>query len=76
MLPRLYRLFYPKGIVVELLKSINPGPEVLAACAAARREGYVLALADYEQRCKLVALLQFVSIVKVQVMHSCCWPFH
>ncbi|MEP6781957.1 MAG: EAL domain-containing protein [Gemmatimonadaceae bacterium] len=70
LLAGLHRLFDPKNIVLELLESISADAEVLAACADARKDGYVLALDDYDGRAELDALLNVVQIVKVQVMHS------
>ncbi|MEP6764500.1 MAG: EAL domain-containing protein [Gemmatimonadaceae bacterium] len=70
LLAGLHRLFDPKDIVLELLESISADAEVLAACADARKDGYVLALDDYDGRPELDALLNIVQIVKIRVMHS------
>jgi c-di-GMP-related signal transduction protein len=56
--------------VLELLETVVPDPNVLAACAALKRRGYRLALDDFvddrdEQRRRLVDL---ADIIKVDVL--------
>jgi len=42
--------FLPAGrLVLELLESLTPDPETLAACQAAKNAGYALALDDYHR---------------------------
>ena len=70
LLAGLHRLFDPKHVVLELLESINGDDEVLNACAKARADGFVLALDDYDGRPELDSLLNFVSIVKIDVLNK------
>lgn len=39
-------LFPPKNVVIEILESVKPSPEVIASCTALKRLGYLLALDD------------------------------
>jgi c-di-GMP-related signal transduction protein len=56
----------PKNrVVVELLESIEPDDEVLAACRRLKSAGYLLALDDFVERphdAALVALADFIKI--------------
>lgn len=64
----LYKVFDPSTVVLELLESIEPDADVLAACTRAITEGYTLALDDYDSRPSLDPLLVFVKIVKLDVL--------
>jgi c-di-GMP-related signal transduction protein len=52
-------------LVVELLETISPTREVLAACAALRAEGYTLALDDYVLDPAYEPLAAMADIIKV-----------
>jgi EAL and modified HD-GYP domain-containing signal transduction protein len=55
-------------LVVEILESVTPEPEIIAACARLKQHGYILALDDFDQREQhgnLGQLLDLVDIVKV-----------
>jgi EAL and modified HD-GYP domain-containing signal transduction protein len=55
-------------LVVEILESVHPDPEVVAACARLKERGYVLALDDFDRREPhdgLGALLDLADIVKI-----------
>lgn len=55
-------------LVVEILESIAPDPEVIAACTRLKQHGYVLALDDFDQRAEhenMGALLDLADIVKI-----------
>ncbi len=42
------KLLPPDRIVVEILETVVPTPEVVAACADLRESGYVLGLDDFD----------------------------
>ncbi|HYW33444.1 MAG TPA: HDOD domain-containing protein [Gemmatimonas sp.] len=64
----LYRIFEPSSVVLELLETIDGEADVADACARAVRDGYVLALDDYDGRSSLDPLLPYVRIVKLDVL--------
>jgi EAL and modified HD-GYP domain-containing signal transduction protein len=68
LLGDLYKIFPPQDVVLELLESIDGTPAVVDACARAVRDGYTLALDDYDGRPSLDPLLEYVSIVKLDML--------
>jgi len=64
---RAWELLDPKAVVLEILESVEPDAEVIAACADAKRRGFHLALDDFEWHDKWIPLLQLVHTVKVDV---------
>jgi c-di-GMP phosphodiesterase len=64
---RAWELLDPKAVVLEILETVEPDAEVVAACADARKRGYQLALDDFEWHEKWVPLLELASMVKVDV---------
>jgi EAL and modified HD-GYP domain-containing signal transduction protein len=56
------------SIVIELLETVEPDPEVLEACASLRRAGHLVALDDVVQGAVPPALLEVVDIVKVDFL--------
>jgi c-di-GMP-related signal transduction protein len=52
-------------IIVEILESVSPKAEVIAACAELRDGGYVLALDDFVDHPKWEPLLALASFLKV-----------
>ncbi len=65
LLDQLPLLLPPDRLMVELLETIDPTPEVLAACSALKTAGYRIALDDYIGEPEREPLLQFCDIVKV-----------
>jgi EAL and modified HD-GYP domain-containing signal transduction protein len=61
-----YLYLVPKDlIVVEILETVTPDPEVVAACKKLKGEGYLLALDDFvckEEYSPLVALSDFIKV--------------
>lgn len=57
-------LFSPSSVVIEILESVQPDPEVLAWCTKLREMGYVLALDDVidESAGPLADLATFVKV--------------
>ncbi len=64
---RAWELLDPKAVVLEILESVEPDAEVIAACADAKKRGYQLALDDFVWDEKWVPLLEMASMVKVDV---------
>src|SRR5262245_37505334 len=52
-------------VVVELLESIEPDDEVLAACRRLKKAGYLLALDDFVERPHDDALVALADFIKV-----------
>src|SRR3954465_6538908 len=55
-------------LVVEILETVKPDPEVIAACTRLKQHGYVLALDDFDQREQhedIGPLLDLADIVKI-----------
>jgi EAL and modified HD-GYP domain-containing signal transduction protein len=69
LLRRQYELFDPKSVVVELLESVAPDAEVVAACERVVRAGYTLALDDFVNAPGYEPLLRLATIVKVDVLN-------
>ncbi len=55
----------PDRLVVEILETVEPDNEVIAACHRLKRQGYMLALDDYVERPDYEPLLAVADIVKV-----------
>ena len=63
-----WTLFEPASVVIELLESVAVNDETIAACRRLVRDGYRLALDDYEYAEETLPLLELASIVKVDVL--------
>lgn len=58
--------FLPAGrLVLELLESLTPDPETLAACHAAKTAGYAIALDDFSGQPELDAFIPLCDVIKV-----------
>ncbi len=58
----------PAKSVIELLETVEPDAEVVAACAALKRSGYRLALDDFVFRPAYEPLLQYADYVKIDFL--------
>ena len=58
-------LFPPKSVVIEILESVKPSPEVLASCKSLKQMGYLLALDDVTGDCGDDELMELANFVKV-----------
>jgi EAL and modified HD-GYP domain-containing signal transduction protein len=65
----LYELFDPKTVVIELLETVEPDEEVVAACRKLARAGYTLALDDFVNAPGYEPLLRLAQIVKIDVLN-------
>lgn len=69
VLLRDYVSLLPKELtVVELLESVEPDAEVIAACRLLKAKGYLLALDDFVYEERYAPLLALVDIIKVDVL--------
>ncbi|MBV9881236.1 MAG: HDOD domain-containing protein [Gemmatirosa sp.] len=64
-----YELFDPKTVVIELLETVEPDEEVIAACTRLVRAGYTLALDDFVNAPGYEPLLALAKIVKIDVLN-------
>lgn len=66
LLDEVYALLPPEKTVVEILETVEPDRDVLAACRQAREAGYLLALDDYVLDPRFDLLLPYIDILKVE----------
>jgi EAL and modified HD-GYP domain-containing signal transduction protein len=71
LLAEYHRLLPRDRVVVELLESVTPDAEVLAACRRMRAEGWRLALDDYAGEPEREPFLELVDVVKCDLVR---WP--
>lgn len=62
--------FPRQRLVVELLESIAPEPDVIAACKSLKRAGYRIALDDFVFSPEFKPLMEFMDIVKVDFIDT------
>jgi EAL and modified HD-GYP domain-containing signal transduction protein len=58
----------PDDIVVELLETVEPLPEVVEACKKLKDKGYLLALDDFEYDPRFRPLIDLADIIKVDFL--------
>jgi EAL and modified HD-GYP domain-containing signal transduction protein len=58
----------PESCIIEILETVSPTPEILAALGKLKHAGYTLALDDFVGQPELVPLLELADIVKVDVL--------
>ena len=68
LLDQAWRLFEPRAVVIELLESVTADSDTVAACRDVVDAGYQLALDDYVFGDETRPLLEYASIVKVDVL--------
>lgn len=57
-------------IVIELLESIEPTPEVVERCRCLKEEGFLLALDDHEYHPRFIELYAIVDLVKIDLLQT------
>lgn len=65
---RQYEVLPKKNVILEVLESIEPTPQVLEALIKARQDGYQIALDDFVLRESHRALMDHADYVKVDVL--------
>lgn len=68
LMARLYELFDPTTVVIELLETVEPDAEVVAECERLVGLGYTLALDDFVNAPGYEPLLQLAKIIKIDVL--------
>ena len=63
----------PKKVTVEVLESVEPDTDVIAACRKLKQEGYVLALDDFVFAEKYEPLIDLADIIKVDFRQTGDW---
>lgn len=61
-------LLPPQQIVLELLETIEPTPEIIARCRVLRERGFTLALDDFVYDARFEPLLEVVDIIKFDLL--------
>jgi len=70
LMARLYELFDPKTVVIELLETVEPDDEVVAECERLVSMGYTLALDDFVNAPGYEPLLRLAKVVKIDVLNK------
>jgi EAL and modified HD-GYP domain-containing signal transduction protein len=70
LLGRLFTLLSPRNTVLEVLETVEPDAEVVAACMDARALGYRIALDDFVPFPQMQALVEIADYVKVDFLLS------
>ena len=60
--------FSPEDVVIEVLETVTPEPEILNALQALKQRGFTIALDDFVYREDLKPLVELADIVKVDVL--------
>jgi EAL and modified HD-GYP domain-containing signal transduction protein len=68
LLQGIYGLFDPRQVVIEVLETVTPDDEVLATIETMVRNGYTVALDDFEYTPAWDRILEQASIVKIDVL--------
>ena len=67
LLQEWYKALSAKNTVIELLETVTPDDEILAACRCLVRQGYRIALDDFVFHPDYEPLLQIASLIKVEI---------
>lgn len=70
LLDEAYTLLPANRVVVELLETVEPDPEVIRACETLKERGYLLALDDFVFAPEFEPLMRLADIIKVDFMLS------
>jgi EAL and modified HD-GYP domain-containing signal transduction protein len=70
LLDGLHQVLDPDMVVLELLETVQPTEEVVAACRQVKESGFRLALDDFSFDAAYAPLLELADVVKVDVIES------
>jgi c-di-GMP-related signal transduction protein len=70
LLQEFYLVLPRDRTVIELVASVEPTPEVIAACQGLKRAGYRLALDDSVHRPSMAGLAEMADIIKVDMLST------
>ncbi len=62
------KLLPPKATVIEILETVEPAPEIEAACRALKNSGYLLALDDFTANDPRTVLTKLVDLIKLDLI--------
>src|SRR5258708_11995110 len=66
-----YLELLPRDLIVgEILEDVKPDADLLAACLRIKKQGYRLALDDYEDRPELAPLIEIADFVKIDFLNT------
>lgn len=63
-------MFDNQIIVVEILETVEPTEEIIAACRKLKDQGYILALDDFVFSSEYISLLKLADIIKVDFLNT------
>jgi EAL and modified HD-GYP domain-containing signal transduction protein len=63
-------LLPPDRVVIEVIETIEPDKEVVAACARLKRAGYRIALDDFTPRDLSSPLIRFADFIKIDLLQT------
>jgi c-di-GMP-related signal transduction protein len=66
----LVTLLPPSMTVVEILESVPPDADVIAACRSLKEQGYTIALDDYVAEDRREPLAEIADIIKVEMLQT------
>jgi c-di-GMP-related signal transduction protein len=67
LLAGLHTILPRENVVLEILETVTPDEEVIAACRKLHRQGYAIALDDFVDGPSYQALLEMANVIKVDV---------
>ncbi|MEA4900416.1 EAL and HDOD domain-containing protein [Desulfitobacterium sp.] len=56
------------SVIIEILETVEPDPEIIEACKNLKKAGYQLALDDFVLTPAIIPLLQYADIIKVDFL--------
>jgi len=70
LLSQLVQLLPKDGVVIEVLETVEPDDEVIAACKEMKKQGYMIALDDFVHKPSFEPLLRLADFVKIDFITS------
>ncbi len=67
LLAGLHSVLPRENVVLEILESVTPDDEVVAACRELHKQGYAIALDDFVDHPRYLPLLEMAKVIKVDV---------
>jgi len=64
----LHSVLPPESVVLEILESVTPDDELVAACQEIHRQGYTIALDDFADDPRYEPLLRIAKLIKVDML--------
>jgi EAL and modified HD-GYP domain-containing signal transduction protein len=66
----LFTLLPPRQVVLEILETVKPDEEVVSACRSLKKQGYRIALDDFEQGDGMKPLIELADYIKIDFRAS------